>query len=317
MVRDDFWMPVTRFFQKLDIPLRENDNSAAVDLFDVAHASKVLRLFGIAYDRLPDGDLSQIDAKFLKDAVEGIAQSGWIMCVRLALFAEMMRGRPWSAESLAQIGVRTGVGLAFLEETFSGPTAPPSHRMHQKAARNVLKALLPESGSNIRGRACREEELRQASGYQAHPNHFAELMHILDSEVRLITPTVADVNGDGDENSPTNLPASAQRHYQLTHDYLVTPLRDWLTRKQKETRRGRAQLLLEERAATWKTNPQRRHLPSWLESLRIALFTRRSTWNESECKMMRSAGWFHGVRTTAIVSMTVLALALGDSHVSC
>ena len=40
-----------------------------------------------------------------------------------------------------------------------------------------------------------------------------------------------------------------QRYYQLTHDYLVPSLRKWLTRKQKETRRGRAELRLAERAA--------------------------------------------------------------------
>jgi hypothetical protein len=31
-----------------------------------------------------------------------------------------------------------------------------------------------------------------------------------------------------------------QKYYQLTHDYLVHSLRDWLTRKQQETRRFRA-----------------------------------------------------------------------------
>ena len=31
---------------------------------------------------------------------------------------------------------------------------------------------------------------------------------------------------------------SGQKYYQLTHDYLVPSLREWLTRKQKETRRG-------------------------------------------------------------------------------
>ena len=39
------------------------------------------------------------------------------------------------------------------------------------------------------------------------------------------------------------------RYYQLTHDYLVHSLRDWLTRKQRETRRGRAELRLAERSA--------------------------------------------------------------------
>ena len=33
--------------------------------------------------------------------------------------------------------------MTFLEETFSAKTAPPEHRLHQKAARAVLKTLLP------------------------------------------------------------------------------------------------------------------------------------------------------------------------------
>ena len=58
-------------------------------------------------------------------------------------------------------------------------------------------------------------------------------------------------------------PATA--YYQLTHDYLVHSLRDWLTRKQRETRRGRAELRLAERAALWEAKPENRHLPSALE----------------------------------------------------
>ena len=52
------------------------------------------------------------------------------------------------------------------------------------------------------------------------------------------------------------------KYYQLTHDYLVHSLRDWLTRKQKETRRGRAELLLADRAAVWNARPENRQLPS-------------------------------------------------------
>src|SRR5262249_44718267 len=47
-----------------------------------------------------------------------------------------------------------------------------------------------------------------------------------------------DPEGKDDADRSTG-PAGA-RYYQLTHDYLVPSLRDWLTRKQKETRRGRA-----------------------------------------------------------------------------
>ena len=70
--------------------------------------------------------------------------------------------------------------------------------------------------------------------------------------------------------SPTpvaDAPAAPAKYYQLTHDYLVHSLRDWLTRKQKETRRGRAELLLADRAAVWNARPENRQLPSLLQWL--------------------------------------------------
>ena len=47
------------------------------------------------------------------------------------------------------------------------PTAPPEHRVHQKAAQAVLKALLPESGTDIKGQMRSQAELLEASGYAA------------------------------------------------------------------------------------------------------------------------------------------------------
>ena len=71
--------------------------------------------------------------------------------------------------------------------------------------------------------------------------------------------------------------AVSLRYYQLTHDYLVHSLRDWLTRKQRETRRGRAELRLAERAALWEAKPENRRLPSALEWANIRLLTRPRT----------------------------------------
>ena len=67
-----------------------------------------------------------------------------------------------------------------------------------------------------------------------------------------------------------------ERYYQLTHDYLVHSLRDWLTRKQRETRRGRAELRLAERSASWNAKPENRHLPSALEWANIRLLTKKA-----------------------------------------
>ena len=52
MVRDDFWMAVSRFMRELEIRLLEGQNSALVDLFDLDHARKVLAAFGRAFGKL-------------------------------------------------------------------------------------------------------------------------------------------------------------------------------------------------------------------------------------------------------------------------
>ena len=90
---------------------------------------------------------------------------------------------------MQEVGGTEGVGVTFLEETFSSPQANPKHRLHQKAAQAVLKALLPETGTDIKGQMRSEAELREASGYADRPGDFDDLIRILDPELRLITPT--------------------------------------------------------------------------------------------------------------------------------
>jgi len=255
LVRDDFWMAATRFMRDLEIRLLEGENSAAVDLFDLDHARKVLVAFGRAFGRLPEhaSDTLKDQKDFLKESVNGLAEEGKVISVRLALFAEMMKGKPWTPSTLKEVGGTKGVGVTFLEETFSASTAPPEHRFHQKAAQAVLKALLPESGTDIKGQMRSRQELLDASGYANRPRDFDDLIRILDPELRLITPT--DPEGPSSEGQQTT---PCGQYYQLTHDYLVPIVREWLTRNQKETRRGRAELLLTEMTHSWKNrNPLR------------------------------------------------------------
>ena len=165
LVRDDFWMAATRFMRDLEIRLLEGENSAAVDLFDLDHARKVLVAFGQAFGRLPEkaSEASKDQKDFLKESVNGLAEEGKVISVRLALFAEMMKGKPWSPATLKEVGGTKGVGVTFLEETFSTSTAPPEHRLHQKAAQEVLKLCFPKAAPTSRGRCDREGELGEAS----------------------------------------------------------------------------------------------------------------------------------------------------------
>ena len=171
MVRDDFWMAATRFMRDLEIRLVEGENSAAVDLFDLRHARKVLTAFGRAYGVLPEKSSRspQRTEGFLDQSTSGLAQDGKVISVRLALFAEMVKGKPWTPATLKEVGGTRGRrdvpggDLQRLDRS-------PEHRLHQKAAQAVLKALLPETGTDIKGqmrsrRSCsRPRAMRAAPG---------------------------------------------------------------------------------------------------------------------------------------------------------
>ncbi len=154
MIRDDFWLAAARLFQDLEIPLVEGHNLRLVDLFDQRHALRVLQLYGQAYDSLPEhaGELTADQRAFLDQAIAELSIQDKVISVRLSLFADMMKGHDWTPESLGRLGGTEGVGVAFLEETFSSRSASPEHRALEKPIRSVLAALLPEAGTDIKGR---------------------------------------------------------------------------------------------------------------------------------------------------------------------
>jgi serine/threonine protein kinase/formylglycine-generating enzyme required for sulfatase activity len=309
MARDDFWMATTRFMRELEISLQEGQNSAAVDLFDVDHAHTVLRAFGRAFGRI-SGDgvgASKDQQEFLNKAVAGLAQDGKVVSVRLALFAEMMKGKPWTPAALRDVGGAQGVGLAFLEETFSAAHAPPRHRWHVSAVRGVLKELLPQSGGQIKGHMRSYAELLAASGYGDRTRDFDDVIRLLDGEVRLITPT--DPEGPVIDDGLSTTVVTNQKYFQLTHDYLVHSIRDWLSRKQRETRRGRAELRLAELSDDWNKRPRPQLLPTLFEWVNLRLLTNPRKWSGGARQMMRAAARRHIVRAVGGV-IVLVALAV-------
>lgn len=313
MVRDDFWMAVTRFLKELEVELTQGQNFAPVDLFPIRHAEKVLAAFGRAFATLPDNfsDLSKDQKSFITQSVAGLSEEGKVICVRLALFAEMMKHKEWTPAALKAVGGTKGVGVTFLEETFSSH-ANPKYKLHQAAARAVLKDLLPDSGTDIKGTMRSYAELLDASGYGNRPQDFDDLVRILDSEIRLITPT--DPEGKDLTSDSVTQSQAGQKYFQLTHDYLVHSLRDWLTRKQKETQKGRAELRLFDLSATWNSKPENRFLPSWWENLSIRLLTDTRKWTDPQRKMMGKAGRVHGIRS-AIVAVLLAGFTLAGISV--
>lgn len=309
LVRDDFWMAISRLMHDLEIRIAEDENAADVDLFDERHAKKVLTVLGRAHGALPAGAaaLSAEQQKFIDQAVAGLNQGGKLIPVRLALFSEMVKSREWTPATLKAIGGIEGVGVTFLEEAFSATTAPAQNRMHERAARAVLKMLLPEIGKDIKGNMRSRDELLAASGYVDRPKDFEELMRILHRELRLVSPSDPQGTELG-SGSNMRLP-EAGRYYQLTHDYLVPALREWLTRKQRETRKGRAEMLLTEQAEIWNVRPANRQLPSFWQWANIRLATDKQSWTVRQKKMMRKAGRQHIIRI-AVIACGLLLIGL-------
>ena len=308
MVRDDFWMAVTQFMRELDLRLLEGENSAAVQLVPVPHAEKVLAAFGRAFGVLPEDKNAIVSEQreFLREAAEGLAEDGNVVCVRLSLFAEMMKGKAWTQSTLKHIGGAKGVGAHFLEETFSVATAAPEHRYHERAARRVLNALLPESGTNIKGQMKSYDELLRVSGYSQKPEEFDDLMRVLDRELRLVTPTDPEGRSDDDDSRISEV---GNKYYQLTHDYLVRSLRDWLTRKQKETRRGRCELQLADLSSVWNVKRENRYLPSLSESLLLRYHTDSQSWSRIQREMMKAAFRYHTRRVLSVVAVVAIIVA--------
>ena len=154
----------------------------------------------------------------------------------------MLRHRDWTTKTLRELGGIEGIGEIFLEESFSARSAPMPHRVHQRAAQAVLQALLARSASRTSAiDRSRYSCFARPRATRIARRDFNELMYILDNELRMVTP-VDPLSLGGDANPTPAL--SGETHYQLTHDYLVPSLRQWLTRKQRQTRRGRAELQL-------------------------------------------------------------------------
>ena len=162
------------------------------------------------------------------------------------------------------------------------------------------------------------------SGYADRPRDFEGVLHILDSEVRLITPTdpegavnevrrprQEDQPGVSASGGPEPPPRPTHKYYQLTHDYLVPSLRDWLNRKLRETRRGAPSCAWRNGAALWSAKPENRFLPAWWEWLALRLLTRKRDWTSPEHAMMQRAARHHAAWGTLLAVGLVLLILIG------
>jgi serine/threonine protein kinase len=294
VVRDDFWTCMCQFMDAIGCELHQNHNSRAAELFAISHAREILIKFGKALGSLADQP-GESELEFVERAIQSLAaeSEGKVSPIQIALLADVFKDRPWHVAELDKLGGTKAIGTLFLDQSFLHRSAPTRNRFHAAAATKVLGSLLPANDLEIRGASKRVDEISEASGYSNNPQAFCHLLQILDTELRLITP----------HESPGSDDTIAR--YQLTHDYLVPSIRGWLDRQRSDTARGRAELRLERLSAAYSLDKDKRHIPGWLDYLRIRNLTDRHRWSEVQADLMRLAG-------IRVLSASLLAaLALG------
>jgi eukaryotic-like serine/threonine-protein kinase len=313
LIRDDFWTATNGFFQALDVALMQGRNYTVVELFDEGHARLVLAGFGRSLGKLPDGKESgpgvEMANKFLDDAAAGLTDdNGKVVPMRLSLFAQVVRYRDWVPQTLVDLKGVDGIGVKFLKDCFESPT----FESHKTAAQAVLNALSPSPISDIRGTPRARAILSAASGYANRPDDFAKLLGVLESELKLITAT--DREGMTPAAIETGTPLAAgpdDVYYQISHDYLVRPIRRWLELDQTASPEGRARLRLKLITASWKERPGARQLPSPMELGSILWRVPSDEWSADERHVMVAAKQHYVVRATALLALLVAFIAGG------
>jgi eukaryotic-like serine/threonine-protein kinase len=84
-----------------------------------------------------------------------------------------------------------------------------------------------------------------------------------------------------------------------------------LTHKQRETRRGRAELRLAERSGLWNAKPENRHLPTVWEWLGIHTLTDPKKWTSPQRVMMSKATRLHSLRSALAMAGLVALASIG------
>ncbi|MFO0942784.1 MAG: hypothetical protein U0930_18755 [Pirellulales bacterium] len=162
-----------------------------------------------------------------------------------------------------------------------------------------MKELLPADGTVIKPPACAQSLLLERLKGVASEELLSRLLQLIDTEVRLITPTS---NNSGSVTGSASQSSTTDPTYQLTHDHLVITIRRWLESRSMSSRAGRAAEQLREISAIWNAKPSPKRLPTILEWMAIRWLVPSNVWTVAEARLMRTArNRFAGMATVALL----------------
>ncbi len=293
LVRDEFWSEISQFMQMMELSLSDGVNASSHPLMNKVHARRVLESFGRAYEMLPpfDSQLTASQKTFIDAAIDGLAQDETVLCVRIAMFAELMKNYAWDIQTISAFG---GVEVAvsrFLTDAFHSQDSPMSRRSVANVCIEILRVLLPEDDRELKSASKSLTELASAANESKESVRFTQSIRCLEADLRIISPTNAH---------------SPEQHFNLAHDYLVRPIQNWLSAQDSSTWQGRAKQRLSMIASRYQREPSRANLLGiwdWLLATLAVSKARRSV--EQDRVLLAS-----GKRAIAWISVFALGIAL-------
>jgi hypothetical protein len=290
VVRDDFREPARRLLRDADALAGAVDWK--VEPMTVAHAYKVLVRIGQAFRCLPEDEvaINTEQRMMLATLVGELADGGAVCPLRLAQFAALIRELPWTPATISQLGTVGGIVGGFvgvLERAIDDPSADSTRVQLARAARAVVAATLPLPGRKGPSRSTRTKDRSFASSSRPDSGESAELMRILDDELRLISPI-----------PPRQLVGPPTSSYRMADNLLAPSVQLWLKRAPGKARR-----------------PAPRSVRHTTAARRVA---RSPTLDRSDQVSTRLLGWLVtlGVIALPFVLPALMSSATGDSTLS-
>ena len=154
MVRDDFWLAVEPLHAGAgNSPGRRAELAPWSISSTCATPKKVLAGLWPGLRACPNRPARSATEQraFLDQAVAGLAQDGKVICVRLALFAEMVKGKPWTPATLEGSRRHRRRRRHLPRRDLQCRHRPARAPLSSEGRPGRLKALLPESGTDIKG----------------------------------------------------------------------------------------------------------------------------------------------------------------------
>jgi serine/threonine protein kinase/formylglycine-generating enzyme required for sulfatase activity len=310
IVRDEFWIGTSKFLTAVGVDFHEGVNGQRVDLFDEKHACKVLYLIGRAMEKLPIGrdQMTREQVRFIEKVVGALSDDGQVISVHITMFAEMFKYREWTLAELKKVGGLSGVGERFLDETFNDKNSQSRFAYLKDEVRFLLETFLPDPRTDIREKQYSKSQLKSFAPASVKEAGIDQAIELLDKELRLISPTDAEGPGEGEATN-----GDIDGRYQLTHDYLVPSIRNWLNRTNRKTWRGRIGVKVAEMSSYWKQDNDSRFMPSSLDYLKFRAAGSPLPKTESNQKFLRKANSRFLIKALSLAVLLVVGYFVSAS----